>query len=215
MTAFPSLQQIVMSIPAVVIAFAFHEYAHALTATWFGDDTPRLQGRLTLSPLVHLDIMGTLLLLIGGFGWARPVQVDLSKVRPRVLGDIVISLAGVTMNFLLAILFFILSVMAQKGMLGYQHPVLTQTLFQVFILNLALVAFNILPIPPLDGFRVVQYLLPAGSNELVFTLYRYGPLILLVLIMTGATNYFMPPLYEGLMSAVLFIAKPVVNLLVR
>ncbi len=205
---FPDLQTIIMMIPGVVIGFAFHEFAHAWVATWFGDDTPRRQGRVTLNPMAHLDPLGTLLLLIGGFGWAKPVQVNLDRVKPRVLGDIAISLAGVTMNFLLAVLFLFLTFMAEAGVLGFQHQILSETLYRVAWINTILVGFNLIPLPPLDGFRVAKYLLPAGSNELVFKLYQFGPYILILLFLTNIADRFLLPIYEALQAATMGIAAP-------
>lgn len=210
--AFPDLQTIVMSIPGVIIGFAFHEFAHAWTATWFGDDTPRLQGRVTLNPAAHLDPIGTLLLLIAGFGWAKPVQVNTSKLRPRVVGDIVVSLAGVTMNFLLAILFFCLAVLASYGKLGFDHPVLTQTLMLTAAMNVILVALNILPVPPLDGFHVIKYLVP--SQQLVYTLYRYGWVILMLLFFTGVADWIIQPVAEAVWGAIRAITGPVLRAII-
>ncbi len=209
--ALPSLQQIVMLIPGVVMGFAFHEFGHALVATWFGDDTPRLQGRLTLNPLAHLDFFGTLLLLLGGFGWAKPVMVNPARLRPRVLGDIAVSLAGVAMNFILALIFVVLTALAETGRLGWHHPVLTQTLFAVATINVFLVAFNLLPIPPLDGFRVVVYAFPPGAHELVGTLYRFGPLILIFLFMTDLVD--LTPVYDAVFRAVIWVVAPLLQLL--
>lgn len=206
-----SLQEIVMAVPGVVIGFAFHEYAHAQVATWFGDDTPRLQGRLTLNPLAHLDPLGTLLLLLGGFGWAKPVMVNTARLRPRVLGDIAVSLAGVTMNFLLAVLFLLLYTLADRGLLGWYHPVLSGTFWIAMTLNIFLVGFNLLPIPPLDGFRVASYLLPAGSHVLVSNLYRFGPMLLVLLFVTDLVD--LAPVYNAVYQAVVFVARPIARLL--
>lgn len=206
---FPSLQTIVMSIPGVVIGFAFHEFAHAWVATWFGDDTPRAQGRVTLNPMAHLDPLGTILLLLGAFGWAKPVQINLNRVKPRVLGDIAISLAGVTMNFLLAVLFFFLAFLAQAGVFGFQHEVLSLTLVQVGWMNTIMVGFNLIPLPPFDGFHVVKYLFPAGSSELVAKLYQFGPYIVILLFLTDIADRFLDPVYEGLLTAAMGIARPV------
>jgi Zn-dependent protease len=214
-TQFPSLQTIVMSIPGVVIGFTFHEFAHAWTATWFGDDTPRLQGRVSLNPGVHLDPLGVILLLIGGFGWAKPVNVNVNRLRPRVLGDIVVSLAGITMNFLLAILFSLLAGMSEYGLLfGYHNPVLTTTLETTAWINLLLVGFNLIPLPPLDGFHVLKYLFPRGMEGVVASLYRMGPIFLMVLFFTGIASRFLAPVYAGLDAAINWIVVPVLRLMI-
>lgn len=210
----PTPQEIVMSIPGIVMGFTFHEFAHAWTATRFGDDTPRLMGRVSLNPRVHLDWLGTLLLLIGGFGWAKPVQVNVNRLRPRVWADIAVSLAGVTMNFFLAVIFYILtgaSVMGWGGL--YYNEILTLTLQQIFWINLILAGFNLLPIPPLDGFRVAQYVIPRGMEGLVATLYRFGPMLLILLFASNLGVKLVTPIYGALFSVIEAIGMPVVNTL--
>jgi len=207
----PSLQEIVMAVPGVVIGFAFHEFAHALVATWFGDDTPRLQGRLTLNPLAHLDPIGTVLLLLAGFGWAKPVMVNPNRLHPRVVGEIAVSLAGVTMNFLLAVLFLLLYTLADLGLLGWYHPVLSETFWIAMTMNIFLVGFNLLPLPPLDGFRVAVHLLPRGSERLIDNLYRFSPLVLTVLFVTDILD--LSPVYNAVYRAVVWVATPLAKLI--
>lgn len=213
--SYPSLLDIVMSLPGVLMGFTFHEFGHAYVATLLGDDTPRLQGRLTLSPLAHLDPIGTILLLIGGFGWAKPVQVNPNKLRPRPWADIAVSLAGVAMNFLLALLFCaaaLISLRIRNGG-GYYNPVLTETLFMTAWMNVVLIGFNLLPIPPLDGFRVISYLLPDRLNGLVMSLQRYGPMLLILVF--GLARYqgasFLDPIYQGLFNGVIKMVQAVVH----
>ena len=210
---FPDLQTLVMTIPGVIIGLAFHEFAHAWTATRFGDDTPRLQGRVTLNPLSHLDPIGTLLLFFAGFGWARPVLVNTAKLRPRVTGDIVVSLAGVIMNFLLAILFFVLATLADAGMLGFDHPVLTNTLVIAFRINVLLVALNLLPVPPLDGFHVAKYLIP--DPGLVQTLYRFGPFVLILLFLTDVAGRVIRPVMSFLFDVIRLLTSPFLEAILR
>lgn len=204
------LLKTVMTLPGIIIGFAFHEFAHAITASWFGDNTARRLGRVTLNPLVHLDPIGTLLLLFGSIGWAKPVPVDVDRLRPRILGDVVVSLAGIIMNFLLSVLFLILASLAYAGLLGWQEPALNQVLFSVAWINAVMVGFNLLPIPPLDGFRVAKYLLPAGSNELVLNLYRYGPILLMVLVFSRVID--LGPFYERIFDLVQSVASPILHL---
>ncbi|HYF80128.1 MAG TPA: site-2 protease family protein [Symbiobacteriaceae bacterium] len=202
--ALPDLQTIVMSLPGVLMGFTFHEFGHAYVATLFGDDTPRLQGRVTLSPTAHLDPIGTLLLLIGGFGWAKPVQVNTNRLRPRIWGDIAVSLAGVAMNFILAILFYLAAAIfikvANAG--GYQNEVLIDTLIYSGHINLWLIAFNILPLPPLDGFHVARYLFPPSMDHVVAALYRFGPMILIFLFFTDVALKVLVPVSDALDSFV-------------
>jgi Zn-dependent protease len=200
----PSLPEIMMAIPGVLMAFTFHEFAHAWVATLFGDETPRLQGRVTLNPLVHLDPIGTLLLLIGRFGWAKPVNINVSRLKPRVLGHIAVSLAGVAMNFLLAIGFYALYVgLVRHNLLGsYHNPVLNETLLTAADFNVVLVGFNIIPLPPLDGFHVARYLFPPSMDGVVNTLYRFGPILLILLFVSGYGSQFLEPIYGAIAHAV-------------
>lgn len=194
---FPSLAAIIMSVPGVLMGLTFHEFAHAWVATRLGDDTPRLMGRVSLNPLDHLDVWGTILIFLAGFGWAKPVQVNVSKLRPRVWGDIAVSLAGVAMNLLLAFVFFLLLGLSSKGLLfGYNSPQLQETLFRGYYINLVLVAFNLIPLPPLDGFHVARYLIPRGMENVTLTIYRYGPYLLMVL-------YFFPPIVYKVLGPVI------------
>lgn len=199
----PTLLEIVLMIPGVVIGFTFHEFAHAIVATWFGDDTPRLMGRNTLNPRVHLDPLGTILLLLGGFGWAKPVQVNVNRLKPRVLADICVSLAGVTMNFLLAVFFLLIGIwIAQHPtMLGAYQDTTIDMLDTTINVNIWMVGFNLLPIPPLDGFRVVRYLLPNSMDNVVNTLYRFGPYLLILVFMTGFGDALLGPVYGAINAA--------------
>jgi Zn-dependent protease len=202
-------QEIILTIPAVLIAFSFHEFAHAWVATKFGDDTPRLQGRVTLDPRSHIDWLGFILIVVGGFGWARPVLVNTSKLRPRILGDILVSLAGVIMNFLLAILFGVAMVVAYR----LEAPFVATAMQYILMLNLWLVAFNVLPIPPLDGFHVIKYLLPASLQAHLPLFYRYGPFLLLLLIISDKVHVLLGPIMLGVLWAYSIVMTPLFALL--
>lgn len=171
----------------LLIAFTVHELAHAVTADRLGDPTPRRQGRITLNPLAHLDPIGTLMLLISGFGWAKPVMVQPAYLRgnPRTSMGIVAA-AGPLSNLLMALVAAIplrlglvdLSVRSSSEML----PSLSFLLFQFVFINLILLFFNLIPIPPLDGFKILTAVLPAEMAYQLRPLEQYGFLILLLAI---------------------------------
>ena len=173
---------IIIRIITLVIAFTIHEFAHAWVATMFGDNTPSAAGRLTLNPLAHLDVMGSLLLLIAGFGWAKPVPINPYAMRTRS-GVMWTSLAGPFSNFLMAILAAIplrLGVVSATG-----SSFLSQFLLEFMLINLVLMLFNLIPIAPLDGEKIAEYVWPPAWGKVLEKLSRYGPIILLVLILLG------------------------------
>lgn len=205
----PDIQTIVMTVPALVIGLTFHEFAHAWTASKFGDDTALRLGRVTLNPLRHLDLVGSLMLLVVGFGWAKPVPVDVDRLRPRVWGDVAVSLAGVVMNYLIAVVFMLLVALSMQGFfVGYFNDVLMETLYRVARINLLLIAFNLIPIPPLDGFRAARYLLPASLQGTVDSLYRFGPLLLILLLMSGRVGDYLLPATDYLTRSVIWLIQP-------
>ena len=195
-----SLQDIFISIVtmlgAMIIAFGFHEYAHGLVAYWNGDATAKMQGRLTLNPLKHLDLMGTLSLLLVGFGWAKPVPVDSNNFTKQRRGIFTVSIAGAVANLILAIVNFIFMLIlaaivgAAKISTDATVAVVIVKLFESFflygiVINLTLMAFNMLPIYPLDGFHVVEAFTRYDNKFCVF-MRRYGHMCLLGLIVFGA-----------------------------
>lgn len=176
-----------LTLPGLLMALVFHEWAHAWTADLFGDPTPRLQGRLTLDPRAHLDLLGTIVLLFAGFGWARPVQIQPHKFRNRFWGELVVYSGGVIMNILLAIVFSLLAVLAHTGRLGSWQPgLLTQAFRAAAYINQVLAAFNFIPVPPLDGYRVVGRLIPGFTGSRVGRfLDQFGMFFLVLLLVLG------------------------------
>ncbi len=173
----------------LVIAFTVHEASHAWTATQLGDDTPRLNGRLTLNPLAHLDVLGSLLLLVSGFGWAKPVPVNPYAVQRRTpAGMMLVSAAGPFSNLIMAILaavpFRAGWVPASIGS-GSVLPSLGEFLIEFIFINLILLFFNLIPIWPLDGEKVAEYFLPPQGQDLLQRLRPYGPMILVALMFLG------------------------------
>jgi Zn-dependent protease len=164
----------------LVVAFTVHEFAHAWSANELGDDTPRLNGRLTLNPLAHLDVVGSLLLLLVGIGWAKPVPINPYALERRTrAGVMLVAAAGPFSNLVLAIL---AAIPLRAGLAG---PLLSQFLLQFIFINLVLLFFNMLPLFPLDGEKVLSYLLPPPGQVTMERVRPYGPMILMGLIVIG------------------------------
>lgn len=177
---------LITRIITLIIAFTVHEFAHAFVADRFGDDTPRLSGRLTLNPLKHLDVFGSLLLIIAGFGWAKPVPVNPAVLRRHSKSAFMwVSLAGPASNLLLACLAaipirFNMVTMVQSTTI---LPTPAEFLVNFFIINLMLMIFNLIPISPLDGEKVLEFLLPDEWADQYAKLRPYGPILLMVLVL--------------------------------
>jgi Zn-dependent protease len=183
----PSL--FISGILTLLISFTFHEYAHAWTATQFGDDTPRLYGRLTLNPIAHLDLLGSLMLIFARFGWAKPVPVNARKIRQHSPSALMfVALSGPISNFLLAILAAIplrFSWVAPAAPMFDIFPTPFEFLLHFLIINLNLMIFNLIPLPPLDGEEILEFLMPQSWEERWNTIKPYGPYILLGLFIIG------------------------------
>lgn len=171
----------------LLIALPIHEFAHAWTADRFGDDTPRLNGRLTLNPLVHLDPIGSLLILVSGFGWAKPVPINPYQLGRRSPAAVMwVSLAGPLSNLLLAILAALpirLGLMNSLYLSG--SPVLAavpQILETFMFINLILFLFNLIPLAPLDGEKIFSYFFPTSWSKALDRIRPYSPLILLLIV---------------------------------
>lgn len=160
----------------LLLALPLHEFAHAATAVALGDDTPRLMGRLTLNPLAHLDPVGSLLILISGFGWAKPVMWNPRNITvSRRWGAILVAVAGPLTNLALAIVAF--AILGWAGAAVASSPVLVRFLYGFATINVALAVFNLIPIPPLDGSHVLFSLLPGDQSRLRAQLSQFGMLI--------------------------------------
>ena len=195
------LISLLISVPGVLIAITFHEFAHAFVADKLGDDTARREGRLSLNPLDHLDPIGTVLLLFAGFGWGKPVHVDPRNYTRKISMDkceALVSIAGPIMNFLLAIIFSIIyyGIWKFAGMQFIDTTVgsVVMTLIaSTMSINVGLGLFNLIPLPPLDGSKVIMPFLPYNAktwlrnNEYIFYI------VFVVLWITGLASYIISP----------------------
>lgn len=166
---------------SVLIALVFHELAHGFVSYKLGDPTPKIQGRLTLNPMAHIDPIGALCLLLCGFGWAKPVSINYEYYKHKKLGTALVSLAGPCMNFIIAFI----AAIGIKLSVNYGILPLLNFLGILFSINVGLGVFNLIPFPPLDGSKIVASVLPSKMYDTWMYLERYGFLILMVLLMLG------------------------------
>ncbi|AEF94878.1 peptidase M50 [Desulfotomaculum nigrificans CO-1-SRB] len=201
---FPSARELVLMALPILLALTFHEFAHAWVAHKLGDNTAKNMGRLTLNPLKHLDPIGTLLLFLAGFGWAKPVPVNPWNFDHPKKGMMLVSLAGPVTNMLLAILGTVLF-----GLLTPAGNLFAVLQYFIYI-NVILAVFNFLPMPPLDGSKILAGILP-GRQEWLDNLERYGSAILLFLIILGLLNpilnFFINPIMNMLNALAVIIAR--------
>ena len=189
---------------AVLLLYSviMHEVAHGWVAYLFGDDTAMRSGRLSLNPISHLDPIGTIMLLIVGFGWAKPVPVDYSRLRNFRLGLISVSLAGCLVNILIAIAALFLLRLSTIG----SNPLAVSLLSLVARINIILGALNLIPIPPLDGSKILMGFLPRSGQIALARLDRYGLFLLIILLYTGLLNpviMFMQKMILGMIGSML------------
>ena len=166
---------------ALVLGLTFHEFSHAYVADRLGDHRPRAMGRVSLNPLHHLDPLGSLFMLIAGFGWAKPVPINPSALRPGRIGLTMVAVSGPLANFTVALVFgLVFRILQMAGVLDAEFPRLLG--WAIVYFNVALGIFNLIPIPPLDGYNVVLPLLPPRQAFLVQRYAQYGYMVLLLLV---------------------------------
>lgn len=182
-----NLSTILASMVAIAVAISVHEFGHAYSAHLLGDDTAKMYGRMTLNPAKHLDIMGLIAMLIVHIGWAKPVPVNPNNFKNYKVGNVIVSLAGVTANIIISII----CVIIKKHVNMYA---ITEITSAIIIYNVSFAAFNLLPIPPLDGWGVISSFIPYKYNEIAYKYESMSSIIFLVLIITGAYSIFISPI---------------------
>lgn len=212
-----ALLGLVISIPGILIGITFHEFAHAWVADKLGDDTPRRQGRLTLNPLAHLDPYGAILMLFAGFGWGKPVEINSNNFNRKVTikqGNAIVSFAGPAMNLILAILFSIIYGLTIKlaGSMAISTTggILLLALQYAITMNVGLAIFNLIPLPPLDGSKIILIFLPTKARKWFESNQRILYIVFLIVWITPISAWIISPaigvVNSGLMKLIYSIA---------
>lgn len=201
------------TLPALLLSLSIHEFAHSYVAYKLGDKSQKALGRLTLDPFKHIDPIGFLCIALIGFGWGKPVLIDDRNFKNRAKGTMLVSLAGPASNLILAILFtIILKVLIVTGAISVvATSSIASILFNMFILtiqfNVVFAVFNMLPIPPFDGSKVLHYFLPYKYKNIMYTLQKYSFVIILVLVITDLGSIIISPFINGIMYLLNIILK--------
>lgn len=185
----------ILIIPAILVGLTVHEFAHAYVADKLGDKTPKFQGRLTLNPFSHIDIIGFIMILLIGFGWAKPVQINPSALKRGYKDEIKVSVAGVTANIVTAFIFSLLTAFLLKmdliilGDVTSLGGIIGVILAYIVRINCMLAVFNLMPIPGLDGFDILRDLWPKIFYKISNVIYNYQMIILLIFVVTPISTF--------------------------
>ena len=213
------LLSLLLTLPAVIVAITFHEFAHAYAADKLGDDTPRMQGRLNLNPMSHIDPIGFMLLMFAGFGWGKPVQINPRNFNRNVRmdkGEAIVSLAGPLMNFILAIVSaIILGAVYMFAPTSFFYGTVGNIIYillqELVIINIGLGVFNLIPLPPLDGSKIFINFMPYNVRRWILEHSQIFYYIFLAIWITGLASIIISPvinlIYSGLMNGVLAIFR--------
>lgn len=178
MFGFSSISEFIMFFIVIVISLVFHEFSHGLASYLQGDDTAKNEGRLTLNPFAHIDPIGLLIMIPLHFGWAKPVPYSSSHYKNRRLGIIITSAAGPLANFIIAVIAIFISVIIDK----FQNPLLSYFIYNLISINLTLLIFNLIPIPPLDGSKIFGEIFGGRVADFIYRIDRRGMYVLLLLL---------------------------------
>ena len=209
------LFSLLISVPGVLIAITFHEFAHGIAAYKLGDNTAKMEGRLSLNPLAHLDPIGTLMLLVAGFGWGKPVHVNPTNYTRKISmekGEAIVSVAGPAMNILLAIVFtiiyyaiykfagisFLMSTTGEIVMLLIQYTV---------AINIGLGIFNLIPLPPLDGSKIIMPFLPYNAKQWFRNNEQIFYIIFVVIWITGIAGTIISPAINAVSAGIMNLGR--------
>ena len=206
----------ILIIPGILIGLTFHEFAHAFVADRLGDKTAKFQGRLTLNPFAHIDIIGFIMILLVGFGWAKPVEINPNAFKNRNKDDLKVSVAGPLANLITAFLAALLTVFLYKFIFSSSNynlvsNIVVKIVLYVVNINCMLFVFNLIPIPGLDGFHILRDVFPSFFYNISDTLYRYQLIILLIFVATPIANYVVGIPSMAIYSKIMTIANSIIR----
>lgn len=204
-----ALANILIAVIPALLCITFHELCHGLVAFRLGDNTAKNAGRLTLNPIKHIDIIGLAMIAIAGFGWAKPVPVNMNNFKKPKTGMAITALAGPISNILLAVVFLLLFGLLQIPLanIGRGGEVLLQMIYMTAYLSCAFAVFNLIPIPPLDGSKVLFSFLPNDIYNKLMRYERFGMILLLIIVFTGVSTSFLTNAVDWVFSGLFTVAQ--------
>ena len=211
---------VLLTLPGVLVAITFHEYAHALAAYKLGDDTPKVQGRLNLNPLTHLDPIAVVLLVFTHIGWGKPVEIDPRNYNRNISvekADAIVSFAGPLMNFITALIFAliycaIIKFAGYSFILSNVGKIIIAIVASVITMDVGLGVFNLIPLPPLDGSKIFLPIMPRNAKTFFVDNERIFYIIFLVIWITGIAGRLISPLVDSMTNGILSIALKIFGL---
>lgn len=217
MTGGVSLLGLLLSLPGVLIAITFHEFAHAFAAVKLGDETPKMQGRLSLNPLSHLDPIGIIMLIFAHIGWGKPVEINPRNFKGRIstsAAEAIVSAAGPIMNFILALVFSLIFAALAKfvpSIWTMAGGVVATIILDIIIVNIGLGVFNLIPLPPLDGSKIIMPFLPYKAKEWFTNNEQLFSLVFVVLWITGIAGTIISPAINLVTTGILSLGKLIIG----
>ena len=206
------LIEFLYTLPALLISLTIHEFAHAYTAYKLGDNSQKVLGRLSLDPLSHIEPFGFICIALFGFGWGKPVYVDDRNFKNKAKGNMLVSLAGPIANLLLSIILtLVLKVLLALNLVTIGAATLTaSSIFGTMLLlaiqfNIVFAIFNLIPIPPFDGSKVLFYFLPGKAKNIMYYLEKYSFLIIIILLVTNLAAYIISPVVNFIYAILVYI----------
>ena len=217
-----ALLTLVLTLPGVIIAITFHEFAHAWMADRLGDDTPRNQGRLNLNPLSHIDPFGFAMLVFAHFGWGKPVQINprnFNRDRTMSAQEAIVAVAGPIMNLILAFVFtiilYLLGIFAKTFLLTTAGTIIAIIIQSTIIVNIGLGVFNLVPLPPLDGSKILKHFLPYNAKVWFENNTQTFYIVFLVLWITGTVGYIISPIIDGVYGGINWLIASIFGLFIK